>query len=1001
MTEKKSSFNILENQIINKRYKIIKLIGTGSFSSVFRVFDQKMQMEKVLKILAKGTDRAFLSSDLYEEARILAQLNHENIVRIYDFNDESEFIFLDMEFVDGNNLREYLKEHKISKEKSIDLATDICKGMIAAHEKNIIHQDIKPENILIDKNEKVKISDFGIAENMQKSKLHKQQMGTYAYMSPEKLHNGETSIKSDIFAFGVLFYEMYFHKYPFISEADGKPQYKIPKNILKSKKAINAIIAKCLSLEPDERYESFNQILLDIQNLKLQKKGIFENFINRGKSIPIEVFQEIKRDLLFLGIILILLLGTLPFYLQSIREVIRENEKIQVDSVPLKISVNMIPKGFVPNKLEFEKGDFIQFYDLEGNEVFNMIYNNEPKLELEQIGNKIILNNAIIGMIINSPKDFPLPQNLSYLRLNIPFTRENLNLLNRQNLSINMSENLKDSLLMNLPETIISLNLQNNIHINRDSKLLRFPNLQNLIISGIPNLSLKNLSVNQKLTSLNLSKISPSNFMDVNKILSLKNLDLSNNSLSEISMIKNLKQLENLNIENNDIFQIKDFYGFPKLKLVNLAGNLRIKQQEIDRLDKSLKKHRVKSIRYIQHKRENSSFVSKIKYLLLLLFIVAIVLLYRILQRIIKMKHKIDNRNPLPKKKISNDHDFRINQIITKLQTNIAQNQIVYPLDDCALKLYCSLNKKQKAQKKIRIIKKIIDKTINESINNHLQIMEFEPAYLLSNRYYLLSKDKKMKKKADSISKKMQHISEIKFIKIKGGSFQMGDFSFHPNKNSLPVHTEKVEDFNISETAITNKQFCDFLNVIGEKEVLSSGIIKIESIYCKIELKNGIFYPIFPYESFPIIEVNWYGAVSFAKWIGGKLPSESEWEFAARNKGDKIHYSFGDVADPKKGNYLLSQDDERWHSIRSVKTYQSNSLGLYEMSGNVMEWCRTSYSNGYDNINEKSEKYVLRGGAWCFTKDKMKNYYRGSAKAKTRNNYIGFRVVKDPEHLIS
>jgi formylglycine-generating enzyme required for sulfatase activity len=131
------------------------------------------------------------------------------------------------------------------------------------------------------------------------------------------------------------------------------------------------------------------------------------------------------------------------------------------------------------------------------------------------------------------------------------------------------------------------------------------------------------------------------------------------------------------------------------------------------------------------------------------------------------------------------------------------------------------------------------------------------------------------------------------------------------------------------------------------------------------------------------------------------LPTEAEWEFAARNRGHKIIYATGNNISKDVANFLVDKNDSLWHSVFPVKSFPANDLGLYEMSGNILEWCFDWYDKNYYNDSPRdnprgpriSDAKVIRGGAWCFSMEQTVTYYRGATKPVTRNNFIGFRMV--------
>ena len=248
---------------------------------------------------------------------------------------------------------------------------------------------------------------------------------------------------------------------------------------------------------------------------------------------------------------------------------------------------------------------------------------------------------------------------------------------------------------------------------------------------------------------------------------------------------------------------------------------------------------------------------------------------------------------------------------------------------------------------------------------------------------------------------------KLNFIRIDGGSFLMGDFLNSGLKNAK-VHKVSLSSFSISDTNVTNEQFCKFLNDKGNQKTFNVEWLNLLSPHCMIEFENGSFKPKHPYNAFPVIEISWYGAQEYCKWVGGNLPTEAEWEFVARNRGENILYPTGMTVSLNDANFLEDKNDQKWHSVVPIKTYQPNKLSVYEICGNVMEWCLDVYAKDYyshspelnpqgvemDIFENGTQMQSIRGGAWSFDSKKMITFYRSAAKANTRANFIGFRVVK-------
>jgi sulfatase modifying factor 1 len=227
---------------------------------------------------------------------------------------------------------------------------------------------------------------------------------------------------------------------------------------------------------------------------------------------------------------------------------------------------------------------------------------------------------------------------------------------------------------------------------------------------------------------------------------------------------------------------------------------------------------------------------------------------------------------------------------------------------------------------------------------------------------------------------------------IQGGTFSMGS---QENENEKPIHSVTLNGFAMSKTEITNKQYCKFLNEQGNQVEGGEKWLDIASEYCKIENRGGVFFPKEGYDEHPVIKVTWYGASAYCKWAGGRLPTEAEWEYAAKaNSNNKYSgsQSVNDVA------WCRSNSESK---PQNVGQKLANAFGLYDMSGNVWEWCNDWYSKEYyasspsDNPKGPStgEYRVLRGGGWNDFPNSCSVTYRYNFSPESSSNAIGFRLV--------
>jgi serine/threonine protein kinase/Tfp pilus assembly protein PilF len=270
-------------------YRILDKLGEGGMGVVYKAHDTNLQREVALKFLPQH-----LSSDVtekerfFQEARAAASLMHPNVAVMHEIGEYENRVFLVMELVEGETVKKRVqRDGPMPIEQSIDKAIQICDGLAAAHEKGIVHRDIKSDNIMITPKGVVKIMDFGLAKISGSAKLTKagSTLGTAAYMSPEQVRGEDVDRRSDIFSFGVVLYEMLTGKLPFKGEHQAALMYSLvnedPLPIQRFNEhvpqEIERIIAKALAKDVEERYQSADDLLADLRrerkNLEYARTG--------------------------------------------------------------------------------------------------------------------------------------------------------------------------------------------------------------------------------------------------------------------------------------------------------------------------------------------------------------------------------------------------------------------------------------------------------------------------------------------------------------------------------------------------------------------------------------------------------------------------------------------------------------------------------------------------------------------------------------------------------
>jgi len=268
----KNKFTDLEPSYIGK-YRIIGKLGKGGMGDIYKAMQEPLNRVVALKVLPHQLSRDEEFTKRFEsEAKAISLMEHQNIVSIYEYGEEDGYRFIAMQLVDGMNLGVYINETRvIAIPEIIDFSKQICRGLRYAHSRNIIHRDIKPQNILLDKGKNVHISDFGIAKISSSSDITMtgSAVGTPEYMSPEQAQGKKLDAQTDIYSLGILMYEMLTRKPPFTANNSMAVAYKqvheqpLPPSVKRkdTPKRLELIILKALKKDKHDRYESVEELL--------------------------------------------------------------------------------------------------------------------------------------------------------------------------------------------------------------------------------------------------------------------------------------------------------------------------------------------------------------------------------------------------------------------------------------------------------------------------------------------------------------------------------------------------------------------------------------------------------------------------------------------------------------------------------------------------------------------------------------------------------------------
>ena len=272
--------------MIADRYEIIEKIGTGGMSDVYRAKCHKLNRFVAVKVLKQEfSENADFVSKFRTEAQAAAGLMHPNIVNVYDVGEEAGFHYIVMELVEGITLKKYIeKKARLSVKEAVSIAIQVAMGIEAAHNNHIIHRDIKPQNIIISKEGKVKVTDFGIAKAATSNTITSNVMGSVHYTSPEQVRGGFSDEKSDIYSLGITLFEMLTGRVPFNGETTVAVAIKHIQEPMMSPRdfvpeipvSVEQIVLKCTQKRADRRYQNAPELIEDLKKSLISPD---ENFV--------------------------------------------------------------------------------------------------------------------------------------------------------------------------------------------------------------------------------------------------------------------------------------------------------------------------------------------------------------------------------------------------------------------------------------------------------------------------------------------------------------------------------------------------------------------------------------------------------------------------------------------------------------------------------------------------------------------------------------------------
>jgi tetratricopeptide (TPR) repeat protein/predicted Ser/Thr protein kinase len=262
--------------LLGTRYEIVQILGEGGMGAVYKAMDRELERMVALKIIKP---ELAIHEDIlarFKQELILARrITHKNVIRIFDLGDADGIKFITMEFIEGKDLSSLIKQKgRLTFEECAETMSQVCTALEAAHSEGVVHRDLKPQNIMVDKNNRVTVMDFGIARTMEQGGMTNTGalIGTPDYMSPEQVMGEKVDARSDLFTLGVIFYQLLIGQLPYRADTVQGAMYKRTKEIPQPPREVDPevpqmlsdITAKCLQLEPVARYQSAAEMQQDI-----------------------------------------------------------------------------------------------------------------------------------------------------------------------------------------------------------------------------------------------------------------------------------------------------------------------------------------------------------------------------------------------------------------------------------------------------------------------------------------------------------------------------------------------------------------------------------------------------------------------------------------------------------------------------------------------------------------------------------------------------------------
>lgn len=300
--------------VLGQRYEILGLLGVGGMGAVYKARDREVDRLVALKVIRRElADNPEILRRFKQELILARQVTHRNVIRIYDLGGAEGVKFISMEYIEGQDLRTTLTQRgKLSPEEAVGIIEQVCRALDAAHSEGVVHRDLKPQNIMVDKQGKVSVMDFGIARSMETPGMTRTGvlLGTPEYMSPQQAKGEEVDARSDLFTLGIIFYELLTGKSPYRAETAygmllrrtqerARPPAELDPTI---PRFVNDVVMRCLEIDPQRRYQGAAEILHDLEARQAPRRTV------TIARLPTELKQAVLSPIGIAAVVLVVIL---------------------------------------------------------------------------------------------------------------------------------------------------------------------------------------------------------------------------------------------------------------------------------------------------------------------------------------------------------------------------------------------------------------------------------------------------------------------------------------------------------------------------------------------------------------------------------------------------------------------------------------------------------------------------------------------------------------------